>query len=401
MKTLFTFLALALFVAGCATGPESDQDSSEIERNIIVQPRADDRSEEGPDSEENQITDPRELPSYEVLTYSSSDFTGEETVVFTAFSRATVFASILEALDLADQMSDQQRRDLHDAIFRNVPGTGRGTFRAVAISDYFSSGEPLYLLLGVNNSTHDVSAETMRTVLIQSSVLRDGDSIATRSYGRLVDMTVNVSWVYQLGADGHVREITPSYTPRLAERRLGDAMPHEMVSETSEDVEGGEVTLRELLDTAMAIEAPRVVPDEFVEQPPPVIDVGQRFTERTRAALERGAEPVEIPQAPAERVRLANRLVESVIRTESLNVSMLVDGLIDNGSVSDTVRVEAAFVRLLEAMLYEGESEVNRYERRLESVREQASSIPSRLSYRVDAIVPVLLETYRYDTDEL
>lgn len=409
MKTLLMFIALVLLLAGCATGPATgpatEPDPEEIERDIIVPPRDPDDSEQDSDSEDDEVTDPRELPSYEVVRYSSGDFSDEESVELTSYSRARVFASILEALELAEEMSDEQRRDLHDAIFRSVPGSGSGTFRAVAVSDYFSSGEPLYLLLGVDNPTDAAPDDTVQTLLIQSSVLRDGERIATRSYGRLVDMTVNISWVYQLGDDGHVREIAAAYTPRLAERTLDDEMPHEAAREASgEDEgegEGDEITLGDLLDTGAAIESPRVVPREFEEDPPPVIDVGERFTAETRAALERGAEPSEIPQAPAERVRLANRLVESAARTDSLNVPMLVDSLIDDESIGDTVRLEAAFVRLLEAMMHEGESAVARHARRLESVREEASSIPSKLAYRTDTIVPIMLEAYRYETDDL
>ncbi len=449
MKVLFFFSAIILLAAGCATPPETaDPDPVDIERDITVQPRdpgADD-PETDRDAPDEAITDPRDLPSFEVVTYSSGDFNSDDVLRFNDFSRATVFASIIEALELADEMSAEQRRDLHDAIFRGVPRQGQGTFRAVAVSDYFTSGEPLYLLLGVNPPAGTVPDDTARTVFIQSSVLRDGDRIATRSYGRFVDMTVNISWVYHLGEDGIVRETSPAYTPRLAGRTLGEAMPHESQQERADDAqtdrtgqtdvpeqtderdrtdrpddtdltdrteqaddtdrtdgihEADQPTLLELLDAAAMIDAPDVVPEEFVEEPPPVIDVSRPFTTETLAALERGAEPVDIPEAAAERVRLANRLVESAVSTESLNVPMLVDSLIRDSSAEPVVRVEAAFVRLLHAMLYEEESVVDEHAETLLSVREEVSSLPSRLAYRVDTIVPILLETYRYDTGDL
>ncbi len=399
MKTLLLFLALILVAAGCATEP----DPTELDRDFTVQPRDPDVDERDrdPGDMDDAVTDPRELPSLEVVTYSSGDFNSEDTIRLNDFSRATVFASILEALELAQAMSEEQRRDLHDAIFRGVPEQGSGTFRAVAVSDYFTSGEPLYLLLGVDDPAPDAPEETVRTVFVQSSVLRDGDRIATRSYGRLVDMTVNVSWIYHLDENGIVRETAIAYTPRLAGRRLDDAMPHELVEEQPDEDETQRITLQDLLDTGATIESPRVVPDEFIVEPPPVIDVSEPFTVETQAALDRGAEPVAIPEAPAERVRLANRLVESAVSTDSLNVPMLVDSLIRDDSVDETVRVEAAFVRVLYAMLYENENVVDDHAETLLSVREETSSLPPRLAYRIDTIVPVLLETYRYDTEGL
>ncbi|MFP4644159.1 MAG: hypothetical protein ACLFM0_07375, partial [Spirochaetales bacterium] len=115
MKTLLMFIALVLLLAGCATGPATgpatEPDPEEIERDIIVPPRDPDDSEQDSDSEDDEVTDPRELPSYEVVRYSSGDFSDEESVELTSYSRARVFASILEALELAEEMSDEQRRD--------------------------------------------------------------------------------------------------------------------------------------------------------------------------------------------------------------------------------------------------------------------------------------------------
>ncbi|MFW6368923.1 MAG: hypothetical protein ACOCZ9_04215, partial [Spirochaetota bacterium] len=105
---------------------------------------------------------------------------------------------------------------------------------------------------------------------------------------------------------------------------------------------------------------------------------------------------------PAERIRLARRIVETSFFSRTRQVPGLIDPLIEDTRLPLRLRAEAVYTRFLYNLFagQQGEAEETAemlYELVQESNESESASIGERLAYRVEHIIPIMLETYEYD----
>lgn len=388
------FLLLVFLLSACASIIEREPEP--VDRDVVVE-----RVEEEEITREQaeEIFDPASLQPYEIAALRSSDFSDVSTVEIDRYSKATVFVTILDSLDLLDAFDSDQRRKFYDTLFTSVPASSSGTYKAVAVGEYFSSGEPLYLLLGVADRVRS-NGHSDRVLLIQTSVLGNNEGIATRAYGRFVDMTVNLSWLYSVDPDGRLSDADAMTTPLIGERSLEQGLPHEIIAEEEARVQQ---ELEELLEaegiediSELDVDPEDVLPEAEPVELPPIIDLNDPMSAQAEAALAAGAEISSLPESPAQRIRLANRLLDILPAERMSTVTDLVDPVISDVSLEETLRLEAGFTRVLYD-LWSGERQsAGQRALELEQYLHTGELVAEQTVNRIQTLLPLILEAYDY-----
>lgn len=400
-----------ILLAGCAG--LRDSAPTEPQRDILIEPTQDDEEPLSREEAED-LFDPEALGEYDVATIQAAEFTDGEEMHITRFSRARLFARFLESLDLVELMSRRQREKLYTSLFNGIPARLTGTYRAVAIGQFFSSGEPLYVLLGVAEPSDRAPSGTERTLMMQTSALSDNNRVATFEFGRLVDMTVNVSLIYYLDSDGNARDaVAFSAPPRPAveqdESGSSDPQGAQQDGESS-DGEGESSNNEETESAGESSDGEGDSSDEQSDEheinesdgpegldPPEEIEFDAGLDDQRRSR--------ELPNAPVERIRLARRIVEAGPLERRREVPRLVDPLIDDATVPDHLRAEAMYTRFLYSLSVRDLDTAERTAERLNELVEESHESDSPrvdevLAYRVQQVIPIMLETYEYDQED-
>lgn len=377
MRQLTVIACLSFVFLGCAAllpRPEPPRE--------VTYARPDDERDITREEAEG-VFDPGALGRYEVGVIRSGEFDAERPLELTSYARAMILASMLEAFELSRSMTEEQRRDLYDALFRDVPTGTDGTFRAVVIGHYFRSGEPLYILLGISQTPYaaGVPDGTAYTLFYQSSALAGSDGVATYAEGRFVDMAVNISWIYAVDATGSVRNAEASVVPITVARPTQMSRIAADVSRPFDDrrTGAGEATRDgERAGEALYDEASGRLPGRF--------DPGRY-------------ESLPVRIASRERVRLAYRILDRASAVDISRVPRLVEPVLADASEEPWLRVEAGFAAFL-FELHRGN--LGAAEQRLEMLTrlvEKLGHTGDRLYDRVTALAPALLEAIEYEVE--
>ncbi len=378
MRQLAIIGCLVLLFLGCA----ALRPRPEPPREVTYERPDDDREVTREDAE--SVFDPSGLGRYDVGVIRSGGFDTDTPLELTAYARATIFASMLEAFELAGAMTSEQRRDLYGALFKDMPIGPDGTYRAVVIGKYFRSGEPLYILLGIAGSPLDgaTTDEAVHTLLYQSSALAGVNGVATHAEGRFVDMAVNISWIYPVDSTGSVRSIEATVVPVTAARST-------------------EVT-RAAVDGPHAKDDRGSNPEQRIEEEDEAGEI--LFEDASRRLLgrfdARGHDFRPLPQASRERVRLAYRILDRLSPAFDISiVPRLVLPVFSDESEESWLRVEAGFVAFLYELFRDNLGAAEGRLAALSELAEDREQIGERLYDRVTTVAPVLLEAMEYEVE--
>ncbi len=370
MRQLTIIVCLFPLLVGCA----ALRPRPEPPREVTYERPDDDR--EVTREEAEGVFDPSGLGRYDVGVIRSGGFDTDTPLELTAYARATIFASMLEAFELAGAMTSEQRRDLYDALFEEMPTGPDGTFRAVVIGEFFRSGEPLYILIGIAESPRDGANtdEAVHTLLYQSSALAGMNGVATHAEGRFVDMAVNISWIYPVDATGSVRNVEATVVPVTTARSTAMS--------------------RAAVDGPYAREAGGSNPEQRI---PEEDEAGEMLLERFDV---RRHDFRPLPQVSRERVRLAYRILDRL--SPAFNISIvprLVLPVFSDESEEPWLRVEAGFASFLYELYRNNLEAAEGRLAALSELAEHREQIGERLYNRVTTVAPILLEAIEYEVE--